>query len=167
MVKNVKKIFRPPKQSYFLFGPRGTGKSTWLKEHYPNSYWIDLLDPEAFRLFLAGPERLRQILHENPKKIVVIDEIQKVPELLNIIHSMIEEKKGYQFIMTGSSARKLKQQGVNLLGGRALLKYMPPFYAGELGKLFELNRNLREGMLPIVLITHSPGDSESLCRHLS
>lgn len=152
-----KRFFTPPQQSYFLFGPRGTGKSTWLKEHYSNAYWVDLLDPEYFRFFSAGAERLRQILSEHSKqKIVVIDEVQKIPELLNVVHSMIEEKKGYQFIMTGSSARKLRKQGTNLLAGRALLKYMPPFYAGELGSSFDLNRNLRLGMLPIVLDSPTP-----------
>lgn len=152
-----KRFFTPPSYSYFLFGPRGTGKSSWLKEHYPNAYWIDLLNPETFRFFSAGAERLGPILEENPeKKTVVIDEVQKVPQLLDVVHSLIEAKKGYQFIMTGSSSRKLKKQGVNLLGGRALLKYMPPFFARELGNDFHLERNLRLGMLPIVLDAPSP-----------
>ena len=86
----------------------------------------------------------------------MIDEVQRVPELLNVVHGLIEEKKDYQFIMTGSSSRKLKKYGVNLLGGRALLKHMPPFLAGELGKSFNLSQNLRLGMLPIVLDSSSP-----------
>lgn len=152
-----RRLFIPPKHSYFLFGPRGTGKSTWLRQTYPDAYWVDLLDPESYRFFLAGAERLRYILEENPdKKIVVIDEIQKIPELLDVIHSLIEEKKDYRFIMTGSSARKLKKQGVNLLAGRALLKHMSPFFAAELGSAFDLNRNLRLGMLPIVLDSPYP-----------
>lgn len=151
------RFFNAPKQSYFLFGPRGTGKSTWLKQHYEDAYWIDLLDPEAYRFFLAGAERLRLILDERPQlKTIVIDEVQKVPEILNVVHSLIEEKVGYQFIMTGSSARKLRKQGVNLLAGRALLKHMPPFFAAELGSSFDLSRQLRLGMLPIVLDSPTP-----------
>lgn len=151
------RFFSPPGQSYFLFGPRGTGKSTWLRENYPQAFWIDLVDPESFRFYAAGPERLRQILSERSDvKIIVIDEVQKAPQLLDVVHSLIEEKKGYQFILTGSSARKLKQQGVNLLGGRALLRHMPPFYARELKEDFRLERNVRMGMLPIVLDAMSP-----------
>jgi len=153
-----RRFFTPPKkESYFLFGPRGTGKSTWLREAYPHAYWIDLLNPELFRFFSAGPERLRSVLESHPKqKTIVIDEIQKIPSLLDVVHSMIEEKQGYQFILTGSSSRKLKSHGVNLLGGRALLRNMPPFFAKEIGTAFSLSRNLKLGMLPIVLDSESP-----------
>lgn len=153
------RFFKPPLQSYFLFGPRGTGKSTWLKINYPEAYWIDLLNPELFRFFAAGPERLIPILAEHPEqKVVIIDEVQKIPELLNTVHSLIEEKKGYQFILTGSSARKLKRHGVNLLGGRALLKYMPPFFASELGTSFNLPKQIKLGMLPIVIDSLTPDE---------
>lgn len=156
----LKRFFTPPdRNSYFLFGPRGTGKTTWLKSHYPNAYWVDLIDPEVFRFFSAGPEKLRLILAEHSnQKVVVIDEVQKVPDLLNVVHSLIEEKQGYQFILTGSSARKLKKEGVNLLGGRALLRHMPPFFAGELKSSFNLDRNLNLGMLPIVLDSSVPNE---------
>ncbi len=153
------RFFTPPEESYFLFGPRGTGKSTWLKAHYPNAYWVNLLDPETFRLFAAYPEKLQQILKEMPdQKTVVIDEVQKTPELLNVVHSLIEEKQGYQFVLTGSSARKLKQKGVNLLGGRALLRHMPPFFAGEMGSDFKLEKALSQGMLPIVCDALNPDE---------
>src|SRR3990167_1515613 len=151
-----KRFFRAPEQSYFLFGPRGTGKSTWLKIKYPNAYWIDLLDPSLFRFFSAAPEKLQNLLESKEQRVVVIDEVQKVPDLLNVVHRLIEQKKGYQFILTGSSARKLKKQGINLLGGRALLRHMPPFFAKELGGSFVLERNLHLGMLPIVLDSPVP-----------
>lgn len=152
-----KRFFDPPKnQSYFLFGPRGTGKSTWLKLRYSNALWIDLLDPETFRFYSAAPERMRSVLEESRKKVVVIDEIQKVPELLNVVHGLIEEKKDIQFILTGSSSRKLKREGVNLLAGRALLRHMPPFYAKELGAAFDLKKNMKLGMLPVVLDSKVP-----------
>ncbi len=152
-----KRFFSPPNLSYFLFGPRGTGKSTWLKQHYKDAFWIDLLDPKTFHFYSGGTERLRSVLEQHPKKkSIIIDEIQKLPELLDVVHSLIEEKKGYQFILTGSSARKLKRDGVNLLGGRALLRRMPPFFAAEIGESFNLAKNLRLGMLPIVLDSSSP-----------
>lgn len=154
----LKRFFIPPEGvSYFLFGPRGTGKTTWLKANYPNAHWVNLLDPETFRFFSAGPEKLRQILAEQPhQKVVVIDEVQRAPDLLNVVHGLIEEKLGYQFILTGSSARKLKRDGVNLLAGRALLKHMSPFFAGELAEKFRLEQSIRLGMLPIVLDAVSP-----------
>ncbi|NGX36366.1 MAG: hypothetical protein K1000chlam1_01211 [Candidatus Anoxychlamydiales bacterium] len=152
-----KRFFEPPKHSFFLFGPRGTGKSTWLKKHYPESFFIDLNDPETFRFYTAAPERLQQRILDKPdKKIIIIDEIQKIPDLLNVVHLLIEEKKGYQFILTGSSARKLKKQGVNLLGGRALLKHMSPFFAKEIEDIFDLKKNIKLGMLPIVLDSSLP-----------
>lgn len=150
------RFFQPPQLSYFLFGPRGTGKSTWLKHHYPNAFWINLLDPELFRFFLSAPEKLKAVVEEINEKVIIIDEIQKIPELLDVVHPLIEEKKGHQFILTGSSARKLKRHGVNLLGGRALKKHMPPFLASELGKAFNLASNIKLGMLPIVLDSANP-----------
>ncbi|TXI37319.1 MAG: ATP-binding protein [Nitrosomonas sp.] len=153
----ISRIFHAPEQSFFLLGPRGTGKSTWLHAHFPYALWIDLLDPELLRLYGAQPERLRQTLLAYPdKKVVVIDEIQKLPQLLTIIHAIIEEKLGYQFILTGSSARKLKRQSVDLLAGRALLCHMHPFLASELGDLFNLDLALMQGMLPLVWDSPSP-----------
>ncbi|HEX2579514.1 MAG TPA: AAA family ATPase [Rhabdochlamydiaceae bacterium] len=152
-MRYIQRFFEPPKEeSYFLFGPRGTGKSTWIRRRYPQALWIDLLEPQELRHYSAFPERLRETLDLHPdKKVIVIDEIQKVPELLSLIHALIEEKKGYQFILTGSSARKLKRVGVDLLAGRALLKKMHPFMAGELGSDFSLEECLTFGLLPLVL----------------
>lgn len=150
-MESVVRFFQETKQSFFIFGARGTGKSTWLKKYYSNSLYIDLLDPELHRRFLAEPERLNEVIEAYPeKKIVIIDEIQKVPELLSIVHQLIEKDKAYLFILTGSSARKLKRTGVDLLAGRVILKTMHPFMAAELGEIFNLQKALKIGMLPLV-----------------
>lgn len=155
----ISRFFIPPNQSYFLFGPRGTGKSSFLKSKYPNAFWLDLLNPETFRLFVAKPEHLLAILEADLNiKQIVIDEVQKIPELLDVVHLMIEKKRGLQFILTGSSSRKLKKYGTNLLAGRALLRYMPPFFASELKTLFKLEDNLKWGMLPLVLDSDVPNE---------
>lgn len=147
----IKRTFSAPKGSFFLFGPRGTGKSTWVKENYPNSVYIDLLLPNVLRTYLANPEHLIKIVDalEN-NSTVIIDEVQKVPEILSVVHALIEEKRGIQFILTGSSARKLKRTGVDLLAGRAIKKTMYPFIAAELGDLFKLDQAIKYGMMPLV-----------------
>lgn len=100
----IPRFFTPPDQSYFLFGPRGAGKSSFLKKHYPDAFWIDLLDPEDFRFFLSKPEKLAAVIREKPDvNQIVIDEVQRIPELLNVVHMLIEENKALQFILTGSS----------------------------------------------------------------
>ncbi len=153
----IPRISIPQKYSYFLFGPRGTGKTTYLKQNYPDAIWIDLLEPDIFRSYSAYPERLREIVFANPgKKTVVIDEIQKVPELLGVIHSLIEKKLKKQFILTGSSSRKLKRTGADLLAGRVIKKTMHPFMAVELGKKFNINSALNHGLLPLVVSAQNP-----------
>ena len=126
--------FKAPESiSFFLFGPRGTGKTTWLKQKYPNALWIDLLTPSEERLFSMNPELLKERLDAQPGQThVIIDEIQKVPKILDVVHGLIEEKKQVQFILTGSSSRKIKQVGTNLLAGRALWKNFHPFLGCEL-----------------------------------
>lgn len=143
--------------SYFLFGPRGTGKSTWLKTQYPNALWINLLEPEEFREYLTKPERLKELIAASPEqKTIVIDEIQRIPALLSLIHTLIEEKRGLQFILTGSSPRKIIREGGDLLGGRASLSHMYPFFASELGSLFSLEKSLNIGLLPLVWDAENP-----------
>ena len=145
-METIPRFFTPPGESFFLFGPRGTGKSTFMKQRFPDACYIDLLDPELIRSFSAKPERLVEIVRgQEDRKCFVIDEIQKVPELLTVIHRLIEEKRGYTFILTGSSARKLKRAGIDLLGGRALLRSMHPFLASELGERFRLEEALQQG----------------------
>lgn len=153
----ISRFFPHPSKSFFLLGPRGTGKTTLIKSRYKEALWIDFLRPDVFRSYLAYPERLFETLEgHRGVPVVVIDEIQKVPELLSVIHSVIEEKKGLQFILTGSSARKLKRSGTNLLGGRALNYTLNPFMAAELGASFSFSNALRYGMLPLLLGEKDP-----------
>jgi uncharacterized protein len=149
----IERIFQPPKnESYFLFGPRGTGKTTWLKKTYSyETLWIDLLNLGEERRLSARPELLKEQLDlKENVKWVIIDEIQKVPKLLDIVHLLIEEKKGRQFVLTGSSARKLRKGGVNLLGGRALWRNFHPFLACELKEQFQLDQVLKTGLIPLI-----------------
>lgn len=156
----VTRFLHPAAGSFFLFGPRGTGKSTWAREQYPDALWVDLLDPATFRAFQARPERLRELLLGQPeRKTVVVDEIQRVPTLLSAIHSLIEERKGWRFVLTGSSARKLKRTGEALLGGRAVRRALHPFMAAELGARFRLDDALKTGLLPLVVESANPPDT--------
>ena len=156
-MESTPRYFTSPADHYFLLGPRGTGK-TWLTRlMFPDALRIDLLDPETLRILSARPERLREMVTARPDaRQVVIDEVQKLPELLEVAHILIEEKREVQFVFTGSSARKLRRAGVNLLGGRAAQKSLHPFMASELGPRFNLEKNLRLGMLPVVLAAKDP-----------
>ena len=148
-----------PHGSFFLFGPRGTGKTTWLRERLPDALVVDLLRAEEFRRFAARPERLRELVRAVPPGgDVVVDEIQRVPELLNVVHELMESGARWRFVLTGSSARKLRRGGVNLLAGRAIVRTMHPFMAGELGSAFDLTTALTLGTVPTV---HSSGDPAS------
>lgn len=156
----ISRFFHNPNQSFFLFGARGTGKTTFLKQRFGHAVYIDLLDPETYRLFSARPERLQEIIEANPgKRTIVIDEIQKNPSLLDMVHRLCESRKDLQFILTGSSSRKLKRTGADLLAGRLLLRNMHPFIAAELGKKFGLEKALRYGLLPLVLAADNPQET--------
>jgi predicted AAA+ superfamily ATPase len=162
----VNRYFQGGEDSYFLFGPRGTGKSTWVKRFYPDAKIINLLAADIFREFKSYPERLKDFVLAHPHtQTFVIDEIQKAPELLSIIHDLIELKQNWQFILTGSSARKLKRSGADLLGGRAQLKFLHPFMASEIPNEFDLKRNLELGMLPLVL--HAKDSSVTLKAYIA
>jgi len=153
----IKRIFEPPESHFFLLGPRGTGKTVWTRERFPEALVVDLLDPATHREMVARPERLRELVEGNlDRRQVILDEVQKAPELLEVVHGLIERKKGQQFILTGSSARKLRRAGVNLLGGRALHQSMHPYMAVELGKQFDLAKAMRIGMLPLVWGSEEP-----------
>ncbi len=146
------RFLQPPgDSSFFLFGARGTGKSTWCGSRFPDAVRLDLLSPDILRTYAARPERLRELaMGAGPGATIVIDEVQKAAELLAVVHGLLEEKLGYRFVLTGSSSRKLKRAGVDMLAGRALLRTMHPFMAAEIGDAFDLDSALRLGMLPVV-----------------
>lgn len=146
----------PTDHSFFLFGPRGTGKSTLVRSRYPNATYIDLLDFSTYRVLLANPNLLSQFIPPQTKEFIIIDEVQKIPALLDEVHRLIESQDHYKFILTGSSARKLRRQGVNLLAGRAYTSYLYPLTAIELGKDFSLKRSLEFGCLPQVYVLDDP-----------
>ncbi|SRR6266496_2687754 len=155
----ITRFFKPPALSYFLFGPRGTGKSLWTQLHYPEALRLDLLDPTVFRTYSTHPEQLRELVEgAQSKRPIVIDEVQKIPELLSVVHSLIESKQKRQFILTGSSARKLRRSGVDLMAGRAVLRTLHPYMAAELGPRFDFTRALQSGMVPLVLQASEPTD---------
>jgi len=139
-------------------GPRGTGKTTWLKRRFPEAYRIDLLDERLYMAYQADPGLLSDELSAVPAgRRVVIDEIQRVPVLLNEVHRQIEEK-GRLFALCGSSARKLKRASTNLLAGRAVRRQMHGFVPAELGGAFRIDRQLRYGCLPLVWSAEDPAD---------
>ena len=129
-------------RSVFLFGPRQTGQSTLLQTQFKQGLLIDLLEADTFRELSTRPETLRERIEGARAKLIIIDEIQKIPELLNEVHRLIERDKSRRFILTGSSARALKRRGVNLLGGRALSARLYPLVSSELSY-----RNLEDTLL--------------------
>lgn len=154
----IGRFLQLPDGSFFLFGPRGTGKTTWLRESLPNALFVNLLRPETYREFSARPERLRELVLGNPRQTdIVLDEMQRVPDLLPVVHDLIESDPAHRFILTGSSARKLRREGVDLLGGRAVLRTMHPFMAAELPS-FDLGQSLQRGLVPLVVMATDPDD---------
>jgi len=148
----VSRFLSCPEKSFFLFGPRGTGKSSWLQTRFPDALFLDLLSYDLSRQLLARPERLREIVEGNAdKQTFVIDEVQRAPTLLDVVHQVIEQHPDLRFVLTGSSARKLKRSGVDLLAGRAVMTTCHPFMAAELGSAFSLEAALAEGLIPLVL----------------
>lgn len=150
------------RKSCFLFGPRQTGKSSLIKHSLKNVKIFDLLDNRLFLEFTQRPGRLMESLDKHDK-LVVIDEIQRLPILLNDVHMLIEDR-GIKFLLTGSSARSLRRKGVNLLGGRAATKYFHPLTSKELGEEFSLDRALSNGMIPSIYFSPDPKDDlETYC----
>ena len=143
-------------KSFFLFGPRGTGKTTWLKHHLPQAPFINLLQSEFYNRLSANPGHIRDLIPPDRPDWVVIDEVQRIPALLNEVHDLIEAQ-GQNFILTGSSARTLRRKGVNLLAGRARTYFMHPLTVSEQGEAFELRDSLNFGHLPARFNDKDPG----------
>ena len=144
------------RRSCFLFGPRQTGKSTLVRQQLDGMPVYNLLDRDLYLRLSRNPALIRQTLTAETE-VVVIDEIQMMPELLNEVHLMIEEH-GIRFLLTGSSARSLRRKGVNLLGGRARSRTLHPFVRQELGDRFELHRALDTGLVPSIYFSDAPAE---------
>lgn len=140
LIKNLK-------QSFFLFGPRGTGKTSWIQQHFSDALYIDLLKTRDYALLQADPSRLETMVLGHHSPWTIIDEVQKIPALLDEVHRLIENHQRC-FILSGSSARKLKRGGANLLAGRAILYHMHPLTATEIGESFDVIKALQYGLLP-------------------
>ncbi len=146
-----------PKRTFFLWGPRQSGKTSLLRQSYPTAQYINLLNSEVFARYSTAPELLRQELRarKDQHTLVIIDEIQKVPALLNEVHTLIEEDR-VVFALCGSSARKLRRGHANLLGGRALRYTLFGFTSAELGDSFDLLRAMNYGTLPPHYLEENP-----------
>ena len=154
MIRRVLKIVDIQDESVFLFGARQTGKTTLLLNQFPDNTFYDLLENDTYERLRRNPSLLRQELADKQAgEIVIIDEIQLIPELLNEVHWLIA-RKGIHFILSGSSARKLKRKGVNKLGGRALKNVLYPLVSAEVPD-FDLIRAVNSGMLPTFYLATS------------
>ncbi len=144
------------KKSCFLFGPRQTGKSSLVRHTLLPHPVYNLLDSDTYLKLSRSPGRLREECAPD-EEIVIIDEIQKLPILLDEVHFLIEER-GTHFLLTGSSARKLRHRGINLLGGRAWTKHLHPFVFTELKQKFDLTRAINNGLLPSIYLSDNPNE---------
>ncbi|MCQ2226505.1 MAG: AAA family ATPase [Bacteroidales bacterium] len=142
-------------ESVFLFGARQTGKTTLLMQQFPDAIYYDLLDTDLLNRLRQRPSILREMLDKRPEgTLIIIDEIQQVPELLNEIH-LLMNRYGFRFILCGSSARKLRRQGVNTLGGRAVPQYLYPFVSSEIPD-FDIDIAVNNGMMPRFYLSKNP-----------
>lgn len=152
MAKEWSRLLPKPTHSFFLFGPRGVGKSTWLNEQFKDCAYFNLLKSETYLELSVNPSLIAaKTAHLSPGSWVCIDEIQKLPALLDEVHQLMGEKK-INFALSGSSARKLKKGGANLLAGRAITKNMESFSFAEIKKIFALQDVLQWGSLPLVIL---------------
>jgi predicted AAA+ superfamily ATPase len=146
----VHRLLKAPKRSFSLFGPRGVGKTTWLRQVLPQATFFDLLDSSLYLEFSQNPSLIEAMVGNLPPgSWVVIDEIQKIPHLLDEVHRLMETRE-WKFALCGSSARKLRRGGVNLLGGRAVTRNLDAFSFRELRDKFDAGFSLEWGLLPLV-----------------
>jgi len=147
---HIRRLLEAPERSFFLFGPRGVGKTTWLRHAFTEAAFFDLLDPSLSLELSQKPGNLEAMVGKMPEDSwVVIDEIQKIPDLLDEVHRLMETR-GWRFALCGSSARKLRRRGTNLLGGRAITRNLDAFSCKELGETFDVDFSLQWGFLPWV-----------------
>ncbi len=156
----MKKIYKrfiqlPTHETFFLWGPRQSGKSTFLKETFQTAFWVDLLLPHNYRRYMSKPELLIEEVTLQSPELVVIDEIQKVPRLLDAVHWMIENL-GTHFVLCGSSARKVKRGHANLLGGRGLRFEMYGLSGEEIGEDLDFMALLNKGYIPSIYTSRRP-----------
>lgn len=162
----VSRLLKPPDRSFFLFGPRGVGKSTWLKQVLPDATHLDLLDASLFLELTGDPHRIEALVGPKPAGAwIVIDEIQKATPLLEETHRLIEARR-WKFALCGSSARKLRRGGVNLLGGRAVTRHMEGFSAAELKDACDLRTAIEWGCLPLV-VRDTPNAADTLSAYVN
>src|SRR5437867_735699 len=156
MSGRYRRLMAAPKGSFFLFGVRGIGKSTWTRAAFPDAHFIDLLDESRYQALTANPGLLALELAAMPRqRVIVLDEVQRVPALLNEVHRAIERDRR-RFVLLGSSARRFKTANTNLLAGRATVRTMYPLVPAELGRDFDLDRVLRFGSIPLVWQADDP-----------
>jgi len=159
------RTIKAPKSSFFLFGPRGTGKSTWLRSAFSDAHVIDLLSTSVALSYQKNASLLQaEVLALDKKRWIVIDEIQKVPALLDEVHSLMENHGYKHFVLTGSSARKLKRGGSNLLAGRAIMKKLYGLTADETRFSVSIEQAMQYGMLPLSVLAKSDQDREDYLR---
>lgn len=155
----------PPRTSFFLFGPRGTGKSTWARQRLAGAHVVDLLPPETMLRFDKSPSLFRaEVLAQPRDRWIVVDEVQRVPRLLDEVHFLMEQHGYKKFALTGSSARKLKRGAANLLAGRAIVRNLFPLTFAELGDAAVADRLLKFGALPLCVTAEDDRAREDFLR---
>jgi predicted AAA+ superfamily ATPase len=156
----IKRLLPVPNYSFFLFGPRGSGKSTWLKNRFQTEHYYDLLDSSLYLELMRNPAHLEALIGREPENTwIIIDEVQKIPLLLDEVHRLMT-KYHWRFALCGSSARKLRRKGTNLLAGRAITQNMESFAFGELKAGYNIEQALETGLLPFVI--QSPEQAQNI-----